>query len=74
MDGRSAQIVLVRQLLAQTDERSATAAIYVYVDGMSHKEAAEVMDVSRQTVGSLLERFDVEAAALMAKGGGQAHV
>jgi RNA polymerase sigma-70 factor (ECF subfamily) len=51
-------LLLLRQLLAEVpDERWATAAVYVHVDGMSHEEAAEVLGVSRRTVGNLVERF-----------------
>ena len=49
--------LLIRQLLAQADERLAAAAVCVYVDGMSYREAAEVLGVSKRTVGNLLERF-----------------
>ncbi len=49
--------VLLRRLLATADERQATAAVYVFLDGMSHEEAAEVLGVSKRTVGNLLERF-----------------
>jgi RNA polymerase sigma-70 factor, ECF subfamily len=47
----------VRALFARADERQAQAAVYVYLDGMSHDEAAEMLGVSRRTVGNLLERF-----------------
>jgi RNA polymerase sigma-70 factor, ECF subfamily len=54
-----------RALLAAADQRQAQAAVYVHIDGMSHDEAAEMMGVSRRTVGNLLERF-----AAWARGGG----
>lgn len=54
--------ILVRALLAGAEERAAEAAIYVHVDGMSHAEAAELLGVSRKTVGNLLERFSRYAA------------
>jgi len=50
-------LTLLRHLVAEADESQAQAAIYVYVDGMSHDEAAQVLGVSRRTVGNLLERF-----------------
>jgi len=50
-------LTLLRHLVADADESQAQAAIYVYVDGMSHDEAAQVLGVSRRTVGNLLERF-----------------
>jgi RNA polymerase sigma-70 factor (ECF subfamily) len=55
--------ILLRTLLARADAEQAKAAICVYVDRMSHQEAAEVLGVSRRTVGNLLERFDTWAAA-----------
>ncbi|REG31697.1 RNA polymerase sigma-70 factor (ECF subfamily) [Archangium gephyra] len=50
-------LVLLRRLLADADERQAAAAVYVFLDGMSHEEAASVLGVSKRTVGNLLERF-----------------
>jgi RNA polymerase sigma-70 factor (ECF subfamily) len=47
----------MRRLLARADELQARAAVYVFVDGMSHEEAAELLSVSRRTVGNLLDRF-----------------
>lgn len=52
------KIVLVRKLLAKADPDQARAALCVYVDGMSHAEAAEILEVSRRTVGNLLNRFN----------------
>lgn len=52
-----AEMVMLRWLLGHADERQAQAAIYVYLDGMSHEAAAEVMGVSKRTVGHLLERL-----------------
>ncbi|MEM6531356.1 MAG: RNA polymerase sigma factor [Myxococcota bacterium] len=46
-----------RKALAAADPKQAEAAVYVHIDGMSHREAAEVMGVSKRTVGNLLERF-----------------
>lgn len=48
---------LVRELLAEGDEECTSAALYVFVEGMSHEEAAEILGVSRRTVGNLLDRF-----------------
>ena len=58
-----AEILALRQVLSEADEREAQAAIYVHLDGMSHDEAAEVLGVSRRTVGNLIERFAVFARA-----------
>jgi RNA polymerase sigma-70 factor (ECF subfamily) len=62
-------LVLLRRLLSAADERQAAAAVYVFLDGMSHEEAAEVLGVSKRTVGNLLERFQAWAAAQVASGG-----
>ncbi len=58
------QIALLRRVLAQADAREAQAAVYVYVDGASHEEAAELLGVSKRTVGNLLERFREAALRL----------
>jgi RNA polymerase sigma-70 factor, ECF subfamily len=65
---RPEDLVLIRGLLAAADERQAAAAVYVFVDGMSHEEAASVLGVSKRTVGNLLERFQAWASEQMAKG------
>lgn len=51
------KLALMRDLLARADERQAQAALLVFVDGLSHDEAAVVLDVSRRTVGNLCKRF-----------------
>lgn len=57
-DGLTAgELVLLRRLLAEADEQQARAAVYVYLDGMSHEEAAALLGVSKRTVGNLIERF-----------------
>lgn len=53
----TSDLVLLRQLLSEADEQQARAAVYVYLDGMSHDQAAEVLGVSKRTVGNLIERF-----------------
>lgn len=55
--------IAVRRLLAEIDENEAKAAIYVYVDGMSYREAAELLGCAKRTVGNLLERFQRAAGA-----------
>jgi len=52
-----AEIIALRRVLAEAEPQCAQAAVCVYLDGMSHEEAAEVLEVSRRTVGNLLERF-----------------
>jgi RNA polymerase sigma-70 factor, ECF subfamily len=51
------ELVLLRRLLSEADEQQAKAAVYVYLDGMTHEEAAEVLGVSKRTVGNLIQRF-----------------
>ncbi|MFY0528964.1 RNA polymerase sigma factor [Archangium gephyra] len=65
---RPDDVVLLRRLLADADERQAAAAVYVFLDGMSHDEAASVLGVSKRTVGNLLERFQEWANARTAGG------
>lgn len=57
---------VVRELLAAADPTCAAAAVYVFVEGMSHDQAAELLGVSRRTVGNLLERFVSWAQARLA--------
>lgn len=52
-----AEIIALRRVLAEAEPQCAHAAICVHLDGLSHEEAAEVLGVSRRTVGNLLERF-----------------
>jgi len=60
---------LVRRLLSEAPEPAwCDAAVYVFVDGMSHAEAAEVLGVSRRTVGNLLDRFVAWAQERIAAG------
>jgi RNA polymerase sigma-70 factor (ECF subfamily) len=65
---RSDDLVLLRKLLAGADEQQAQAAIYVFLDGMSHQEAAEVLGISKRTVGNLIERFQNWASQQSAVG------
>jgi RNA polymerase sigma-70 factor (ECF subfamily) len=65
---RPDDMVLLRGLLSAADERQATAAVYVLLDGMSHEEAAEVLGVSKRTVGNLLERFQAWASEQVNQG------
>lgn len=55
----------VRRMLAAADERQAKAAVGVYLEGMSHHEAAKLLGVSRRSVGNLLVRFEAFARAYM---------
>lgn len=56
-------IMLMRQLLTEAPEELARVAVFVHIDGMRHHEVAEVLGVSRRTVGNLLERFKQWALA-----------
>jgi RNA polymerase sigma-70 factor (ECF subfamily) len=51
------EMLLMRRLLAHADERQAKAAIYVYLDGMSHREAAKKLKMAKRSVGNLLDQF-----------------
>lgn len=53
------KLLALRRLLAEAEPAQAEAAVLVFVDGLSHAEAAEVLGVSRRTVGNLCERFVV---------------
>ncbi len=52
-----ADMLTLRWLLAEANEQQARAAVYVFLDGMSYREAAELLGVSKRTVGNLVERF-----------------
>lgn len=62
-------LAMLRALLADADPQQAEAALAVFVDGMSHAEAATVLGVSRRTVGNLCARF-VEWARARIDGSG----
>lgn len=49
--------VLTYEVLAGLDRRVQEVAVYVFVDGMTHAEAAEVAVVSERTVRYCLSRF-----------------
>lgn len=54
---------IVRDLLQRLPEDLAMAAVYYYVDEMTHEEIASVMGCSRRHVGNLLERLEARAKA-----------
>lgn len=58
---RPDELLMLRRILGEADEQQARAAIYVYLDGMSHEEAAELLGVSKRTVGNLLDRLQAWA-------------
>ena len=58
VDPRSAQaVVAVRALLAALPDDQARAAVYYFLDGMTHAEIAELLGCSRRHVGDLLQRI-----------------
>lgn len=58
-------VIAIRRVLEASEEQAARAAIYVYIDGMSHREASEMLGVAKRTVGNLLERFQRFATAAL---------
>jgi len=55
--GRFAERELTAQLLRRFDEETQTIAVMSLVDGMSRDEVAEVLQISRKTVGRKLGKF-----------------
>jgi RNA polymerase sigma-70 factor (ECF subfamily) len=51
------EVRLLWDLLRDLDERTQAIVVYVYVDGMTHAEAAEVAQVTDRTVRNCLARF-----------------
>jgi len=66
VSARQHDLVTLRWLLASADQKQAHAAVYVYLDGMSYDEAAEVMEVSRRTLANQLKRFKAWATKQLA--------
>jgi RNA polymerase sigma-70 factor (ECF subfamily) len=60
-------MVTLRWLLANSEPKQARCAVYVYLDGMSHAEVAELLDVSLRTVQNLLQRFNTWAQGALAE-------
>ena len=52
-------------LLDKFDEKTRQVAVYSLLDGMTQEEIAEVMGVSRKTVGKKLSRFSEHAKELL---------
>ncbi len=59
---RMIAIQRIAALLAPFDERTRAIALYTHVDGMTQEEIAQVMGVSRRTVGTKLRAFCRRAA------------
>lgn len=49
--------IMLRWLMANADEQQARCASYVYLDGLTYPEVAQLMGVSRRTVNNLMDRF-----------------
>jgi RNA polymerase sigma-70 factor, ECF subfamily len=49
---------VVHQALAKLSDELARAAIYYYLDGMTHEEIAELLGYSRRHIGNLLEQIE----------------
>ena len=54
--GSPEAVTAVRAVLARLPDEQARAAIYYYLDGMTHAEIADVLSCSRRHVGDLLVR------------------
>jgi RNA polymerase sigma-70 factor (ECF subfamily) len=52
------------RIVGDAPDDELTAAMLCRVDGLTHPEAAEVLNVSERTVRRLLDRFDERVAAL----------
>ncbi len=55
---------LISVWLEKLTEREATVATLLYVDGLTQEEVADVLGLSRKTIGREVEQLRVKAAAL----------
>lgn len=58
-------VALVRSLWRVLDPQLVEIGVYYYLDGMSHEEIAEVLGVSRRTVGNRLAELSASAHATL---------
>jgi RNA polymerase sigma factor (sigma-70 family) len=58
----------LRRVLAEVPQELAEIAIYYWVDEMDQAEIAEILGLSRRTVGNRLERFRAEALRVLGDG------
>lgn len=58
------KLAVVRDILARVPDELANAAVYYYMDEMTHDEIAAVLGCSRRHVGDLLVRFHEHASKL----------
>jgi RNA polymerase sigma-70 factor, ECF subfamily len=64
--GSSSEVrALLRRVLAQVPEDLAEIGVYYYVDEMDQAEIAEILGVSRRTIGYRLDRFRAESLRLL---------
>ncbi|MEM6533699.1 MAG: sigma-70 family RNA polymerase sigma factor [Myxococcota bacterium] len=56
--------IFLQAVLEECSDREYQAAIYAYFDGMPHHQVAELLGVSRRTVGNLLDRVRERAQKL----------
>jgi RNA polymerase sigma factor (sigma-70 family) len=63
--GSSEDRAIVLNLLIKVPEEEASAAIYYYLDGMSHHEIADVLGCSRRQVGNLIDRVQARVRKLV---------
>jgi RNA polymerase sigma factor (sigma-70 family) len=63
--GSSDDRAIVLDLLDKLPEDQAGAAIYYYLDGMSHGEIADVLGCSRRHVGNLIDRLQTRVRQLV---------
>jgi RNA polymerase sigma-70 factor (ECF subfamily) len=62
--------MVVRRILAQIPEDLQEIAIYYYVDDLTREEIADIVGLSRRTIGNRLASFHSLTGALIAKGAG----
>ena len=58
---------LLGRLVQKLDKKSAEILVYKYVDDLSQEEIAEMMRLSRRTVGKKLNRISEQALKLIAE-------
>jgi len=63
--GSSQDRAIVLDLLGKLPDDQASAAIYYYLDGMSHHEIAGVLGCSRRHVGNLIDRVEARVRQLV---------
>ena len=64
LGGDAARATALRDILTHIPHELAEAAVYYYVDEMTHQEIAVVLGCSRRRVGDLLVRFHDEVGRL----------